>query len=246
MIVTLDPAITVVDGGAPRPDLAERVESKFTTRARDLASVRAILRRSCTPIHYAGPVSTVYSLYFDTPELAACQANLDGVGHRRKTRLRWYEDVAAQRFFFETKWRRDRVVGKERRELTTDRALPEWGLRSLRQQLLAALPLEQQGYLAEDSEPVALIRYRREHYRLDGTPIRVTIDFDLQFFSQLGRRRLSTRFAERAPGTIIIETKAPLGESRRAARILDPLPTRPARFSKYVTACQQLGWVRGT
>ena len=62
----------------PRPDLAAREETKFRCDGADLDAIRAVLARRCRSIRYAGPVSTVYSLYFDGPALPACRANLDG------------------------------------------------------------------------------------------------------------------------------------------------------------------------
>ena len=111
----MDLILSLIDGGAPRPDLAAREETKYVFRDHDVAALRDVLLRSCRPISYAGPVSTVHSLYFDDEQLSACRANLDGIGIRHKTRLRWYDRPAPDgELYFETKWRRHRVVGKRR------------------------------------------------------------------------------------------------------------------------------------
>ena len=42
---------------------------------------------------------------------------------------------------------------------------------------------------------------------------------------------------------MLVECKAALGGDQREQRVLRPLAGRPVRFSKYVTACQRLGYL---
>ena len=239
--------IELHENAEPRPDLDARVETKYIFRAADIASLRATLLRRGRRISHAGPVSTVFSLYFDDDRLGCCRANLDGAGLRHKTRLRWYDREMPGRgaIFFETKWRRHRLTGKRRLGFSSTRPFEESSFERMRDGLRRTLPFERHDHLDHDTQAVALIRYRREHFLVDGTDARLTLDYDIRFSSQLGRRRLAQGFEERLPDVALIELKTPPGQEHLGAELLRPLRARPGRFSKYVAACQSLGIARG-
>lgn len=228
--------------GAARPDLAERLEHKFAFRAHDLAALRDTLRAHCRPIVYAGPVSRVHSVYFDDAELGACRANLDGVGVRQKTRLRWYDaELPGDRFQLEIKWRRHQATGKHRFAFVGGELLRHAPLRTVPRELAAELPEHCGAMLERAVQPVALVEYRREHFALGRA--RLTLDYDLRAYPLLGLRTLRRRFAEHVAGVALIECKTPLDGETLLAPLLRALRVRPTRFSKYVTACQRLGYV---
>ena len=239
-----DLAITRLDDGPPRPDLDTRRELKFVFTGHDVATLRRQLLQTCRPIFHAGPVSTVRSVYFDDPVLGNCRANLDGIGLRHKTRLRWYDRrTPADRFYLEVKWRRHRVCGKHRVHLGSNRPPGESSFRQLHSTLRRHLPEPYHSCLASDTEPVVLVEYRREHFaRRDGTA-RLTLDYDLRFFPQLGHRRINHRFAESLPGVVLIEWKSGAAHVHSIPSTLKPLRVRATRFSKYAIGCQRLGYV---
>ena len=243
MLTASSPPFAVVDDGRDRLDLAAREETKYRFDNADVELLRRVLLRSCRALRYAGPVSRVSSLYFDDARLSACRANLDGVGVRHKTRVRWYDAATPRRtLFFETKWRQHRVVGKRRLELASNEPPFDGTLAQLHRGLMRSIPAERRDYLPVDTDPIVLIEYRREHFSLDGSSIRLTIDFDIRFAAQMGRRRLAPKFYEYLPGVVLIECKSAVGDRGAARAVLAPLRARPCRFSKYVTACQHLGY----
>ncbi len=230
-------------GDATPAELKARVETKLVYHGEDLGGLRCALQKLCGRVVHAGPVSTVSSVYFDDLRLGACQANLDGTGLRHKTRIRWYDrPLPGAQLFFETKWRRHRVTGKDRVELLCTRPAAELSLRQLHRALRQALPVERRGHLANDTEAVVLVEYEREHFLLEHGRARLTLDYHLRFYPLLGRRRLARRFPQRLPDVAVIECKTAVGDTRCLARVLSPLGGRPTRFSKYVTACQHLGY----
>ncbi|MCK5940832.1 MAG: VTC domain-containing protein [Planctomycetes bacterium] len=234
-------ALTVRDEGALRQDLAERGERKYAFWDRGVGTLRDVLLRAATPITYAGAVSTVRSVYFDDLVLGSCYANLDGLGRRNKFRVRWYDrEVPDGDCFFEIKWRHSLATGKHRFRVREGAALAGMPLRQWPTALRRAVPARFDALLEKAQQAVTLVEYRREHYALGDA--RLTLDYDLRFYPLLGRRRLGLRFAARMPGFALIECKAPLAGHRLEERVLRPLRTRAARFSKYVTACQQLGY----
>ena len=237
-------SIKVLGEGAPRSDFAARRETKYLFNQHDVATLRQVLLRSCRPIQYAGPVSTVRSIYFDNPRLGACRANLDGVGIRHKTRLRWYDRrQPGNPFFLETKWRRHRVCGKHRFRLTSSTPPAQAPFRVLHRELLRSLAGRPGVHLWQEAEPVILVEYRREHFAIGEGSARLTLDYDMKFFPQVGRHRFSRCFPETLPGVVVIECKSATHDRVSPGGVLAPLRVRPSRFSKYVVGCQQLGYV---
>lgn len=237
------PAPIRLVGDATPPDLVSRLETKFVFRGVDLGGLRCALTQHCKRVVHAGSVSRVCSVYFDDLHLSTCHDNLVGVGLRHKTRVRWYDsELPREQLFFETKWRRHRVTGKDRLELACERPLAELTLRELHRALRQALPPARQNYLARDTEAVNLVEYQREHYLFEGGRARITLDYGLRFFPLLGRRRLARRFGHRLPGVALIECKTAVDDAGCLDRVLASLRGRASGFSKYVTACQSLGY----
>ena len=237
-------SLKLLEEGAPGSDFAARREIKYVFTQHDVATLRQVLLRSCRPIQYAGPVSTVRSIYFDNPQLGTCRANLDGVGIRHKTRLRWYDRrQPGDLFLLETKWRRHRVCGKHRFRLTSSAPPARVPFRVLHRELLRALEGRQGVHIWQETEPVLLVEYRREHFALGEGNARLTLDYDMKFFPQIGRQRLSRCFPDALPGVVVIECKSEPNDSLSLCGALAPLRARPSRFSKYVIGCQRLGYV---
>ena len=230
-------------GDATPKALESRLETKYVFHGQDLGALRHALTHVCRRIVHAGPVSTVSSIYFDDLRLSTCQANLVGQGLRHKTRVRWYDrPLPGAQLFFETKWRRHRVTGKQRLELACDQPLATLSARGLHRALRDALPPEQRGHLATDTEAVALVEYEREHYVLGRGQARLTLDYGLRFYPLLGRRRVARRFVHRLPDLALIECKTAVDDAGCLEHVLSGLNGRVTSFSKYVAACQHLGY----
>jgi len=74
-----------------------RRELKFVFPGQDVATLRRLLMGACRPIRYAGPVSTVRSVYFDAATLRNARNYPADGGLRQKTRFRWHGDGASLR-----------------------------------------------------------------------------------------------------------------------------------------------------
>ncbi len=234
----------IVGSKTTRSDLASRREVKFTLRGADLGKLRTILEANCRRLVHAGEVSTVRSIYFDDVRLSACRANLAGVGKRQKLRLRWYDSLRPGRdFFFEIKWRNNRVTGKHRLQIEACRPLVEMSYREILDSLMATLPREYLGQVLASSDPVAIVQYKREHFASSDGSLRVTLDYDLAFYDQTGRRYINTSFPHRLDGLVVVEGKTPVGQERELKRLLYPLALRVGRCSKYVHGCRLLGLI---
>ena len=219
------PRFRIVDWGSTRSDLATRKEIKFTFLDADIGTFRSLFETNCRRLIHNEPISTVRSIYFDDAAFSACRANLDGLGRRRKVRLRWYDALRPGRtFFFEIKWRHNRVTGKHRLQLESEEPLGELTYR----QITAGL---QQRHSARASRGRVLrivsqpssCNTRREHFASDDGCLRVTLDYDLTYYDQTGKERISTVFPRRQERLVVIEGKTPIGREVELRRLFYPL-----------------------
>lgn len=234
----------LIDDGESRSDLTVRRETKFPIDIADISLVRSLLQTNSRRLIHNEPVSTVRSIYFDDARLSACHANLDGMGLRRKLRLRWYDQLLPSRdLFLEVKWRNNRVTGKHRLQLRANREIGGSDYSELNRALIECAPDRLLPDLLSNPEPIAVVEYHREHFSSACGQLRITIDYDITFYRQLGLHRIRLEFPQRLPRIAVLEGKTPVGLERELRALLYPLTLRSGRCSKYVHACQQLGLV---
>lgn len=235
----------VIDYGESRNDLRSRTEVKFTLQWPDLGKLRKGLASACRLVSHNEQVSTVRSLYFDDASLSACRANLDGLGQRTKLRLRWYDSlVPNDRFFMEIKWRKNLVTGKHRYEIQSDTPLNDLSLREIYTRLLQVAPEKNLREVLRYTEPVIVVQYKREHFVSPDAALRLTLDYDLQFYDHMTKKRFAMRFPKKMDGFCVVEGKTPIGREQELKALLHPLTQRADRCSKYVHGCRMLGIVR--
>ena len=235
-------AFRVVEDDVVRTDLASRREVKYVFPCGDVAKLRGLLNGSGRRLVHNKPVSTVRSIYFDDVQLSACRANIDGVSRRKKVRLRWYDSLApGQDLFFEIKWRNNRITGKHRLQLQTQQPITDLPYRQIVDELLGVLPASFVGELLPSNEPIVIVEYKREHFESREANLRATLDYDLAFYDQTGKRHISTAFPYRLPNVVVLEGKFPVGCEQDLKNLLHPLSPRIAPFSKYVHGCHLLG-----
>ncbi len=239
----VDASFEVVDAGATRRDLARRREVKYAISRMDVGKLRRVLEANCRRLIHNERVSVVRSIYFDDLRLSACRANLDGLSLRRKLRLRWYDSLRPGKdFFFEIKWRDNRVTGKHRLQLRSDREIASLSYAQIKRNLESVIPDQLQRDVLRYSEPIVMVQYNREHFATDDG-LRLTLDYDLCYYDQTGRQRISTSFPKRLERLLVVEGKTPLGREAELQRWLYPFRPRAGRCSKYVHGCCQLGLI---
>ena len=166
-----------------------------------------------------------------------------GITPRNKVRLRWYDSATpGTTVFLEIKWRDNRATGKHRMELRARKSLSKIDYRDIYRELLEALPERYQPALLRRCDPVVLVQYQREHFASADGRLRATLDYDLTFYNQIGKSRISTAFPNRMPEMFLVEVKCPEGDQREVQDMLHPMAPRQSPCSKYVHACCQLGF----
>ncbi len=225
----------------------ERTEVKFALPRADLGKLERILEVNCRRVSYRNRTSRVSSLYFDDHRLSACQENIDGSGRRSKVRLRWYDAPFPRgEVFFEIKRRRGRASSKERHLLPLANPFESSSVAETAMALSSALPPASSEALIARPDAIVLVEYERRYFEAAGGGLRITLDSDLVFFSQVGHIRPSRRFPVRASDVVILEAKSSLESEDRVRELLHPLAPRVTRSSKYVLGCQVIGLLPGT
>ena len=172
------------------------------------------------------PDRWVNSLYFDDAAFSGVLDNFRGIGNRRKYRLRWYGDWSSEdtTLHFEIKERANQASRKQLfPDIVQDKMI--W-FDSKGQALLQ----NQQFY------PRLGIKYKRSYFQSFDRKIRLTLDYEM-----------ACCFPDKhdavgwwpMPG-LVLEVKYPVGEEERAIPIMQELPFRPDRHSKYIRAIEIL------
>ena len=178
----------------------------------------------------------VNSVYFDTLDVEGVLDNLDGASERNKLRWRWYgPSWLVEYSHLELKSKRGRVGFKElcpiqasfdpRREATWDDVLA-----FLRQQADDRFRV----WLSQVSCATILNHYEREYYVSWDGQMRLTLDTRLAVYDQRFSRCPNLRYPTPLPDTMVIELKADAALADRLSDVLNTLPFRPERNSKYI------------
>ena len=223
-----------------------RFEAKFELSEVDVQKLVQILSMNCAPVVHTNTVSKVSSVYFDDDLFTSCRENIDGIGVRKKLRLRWYDSVQPEGFAtFEVKSRENHFIRKERYPIRIPRELDEMPHDALVNCLMEQLPRTVGLLLYQRGLPAVLVRYRRRHFRSRTSPVqcRVTLDEQIECLSQ----RNSTHLViDDSPSLklgrqVVLEAKVPIGFESEIPLILYPLRLRQSKFSKYVKCCATAG-----
>lgn len=171
---------------------------------------------------------TVNSIYLDTIDRQDYADNISGIGDRRKTRIRWYNDDLSS-VVLERKIKSNKASRKELYPLSNpDLILPT--KRSALAQLLKENKAIPTRIRAEPLYPVLQVQYAREYYLLQ-KDLRMTVDVGQQFKDLC--YSTSSRFTK-SPVHSVVEFKFPAVYREKMQRILNNIPFRIFRHSKYV------------
>ncbi len=178
----------------------------------------------------------VNSIYYDTLNFKALHDNLSGVSRRYKTRLRWYNSInEANDCYIEFKYKNG-VLGSKY-IVPIDLNL---GLNNISH---SEIVFEVSKQLNDNDNlifnycshnPVVLVRYHRSYYESKSYDIRITIDKGIRFYPQQFSRKLNITNNSRNNENIILEIKYMNSNHELISDIVQYLPYRVTKSSKYV------------
>ena len=213
-----------------------RYEIKFVGRLSEHARLRGWLRDNQAGFRTSFPDRQVNNVYFDDYDYQAYGQNLSGASQRVKLRYRWYgTSVAPDRGELELKCKRNFFGWKLRLPVGAApyEAGDSWS--AIRRKLMIQVPAEGREWLGSHPWPMLLNRYSREYFVSADERVRATIDSKLAVYDQ--RYKPMPNFNRRtnlAP-IIVVEFKFARADRDHANRILQTIPIRVSRHSKYMT-----------
>lgn len=202
-----------------------RFERKYKIEGIEAQTVRSNLM-----MHPAGFTELfvdrrVNNIYFDTIDLTTFHQNVAGINQRKKFRMRWYgydmtKMPAPQ---FEIKIKHNELGTKEVTKCD------QLQLKEL-EKITAIVNKNSKNFAP--LFPVLMNSYERSYMMSADGRFRITIDRKLQYYSMMGKTEFHGYLIEE-PG-IILEVKYEEEDDQKAAFILQNLPYRHTKSSKYV------------
>ena len=218
----------------------QRVEKKYLITAEQKEQLLSLISHRLTPDVHG--VSTICSLYLDTPDFLLIRNSIDAKQYKEKLRLRSYSRTApGSEVFVELKKKYDSVVYKRRLAMTEPQAVG-WlqGADGCVADSQISREIEYFRCFYETLRPTVFLSYEREAYfAKDGSDFRVTFDDTI-----LCRE---TELTLDAPvygcplleeGKVLMEIKCSGGIPLWMTAVLSREKIYKTSFSKYGTAYQ--------
>ena len=188
------------------------------------------------------PDRYVNSLYLDSPNLSRYEENLSGITQRRKTRIRWYGELAhPENSKLEFKYRRGGKGSKDIYPIDIDWSKHKsW--RNILNHCRQQLPINAQVYWECESIPVLISRYKRRYLISADGNIRATFDDNMQCFDQRYSDQVNVHSGKTLGDYVLLEIKTNAEHESDLSKLIATCPLRPSRHSKYVNGIRQLMW----
>lgn len=206
-----------------------RYEIKYAIELLGLASIEAVILMHPASFSTSFPDRQVNNIYLDTPNLHCFYQNIEGVPRRQKMRLRWYGkmDYPQNNSVLEIKNKNAELGWKDSFKIS-NRSI------DTKEELLSAIA--EQPVRLDTLTPILHNSYYRKYYISSDGLFRLTIDSEQSFklpFSNMDALDLS-----RYP--IIVELKYEAEYAERARDIMDYIPFRQTKNSKYTNGVTEL------
>ncbi|WP_372798367.1 polyphosphate polymerase domain-containing protein [Pontiella sp.] len=229
----------LVPMAVPNPEW--RYERKMLPSGVDPVWVEHRIRLHPAGFREVYPPREVNNLYLDTPGRADYHEHVQGVSVRSKTRIRWYGPLhgTIESASLELKKKHGAVGCKESYPVEAF-ALQHIADDEVRGALLGALPAPATLRTAVDMRCPSLVnRYARRYYLSADGLVRLTLDTNLQFYDP---RNIAhpLNHPVRDARALVVELKYDPDHAEHAAAIVNRLPFRLARCSKYVEGVRRL------
>jgi len=203
-----------------------RYERKYRITNLNYEELVSVLGLQAYNFQIQFPDRQVNSIYYDDASFSNVQANLSGVSKRSKFRIRWYgsELKNIHKPILEKKIKENQLGFKEQVKLEDF---------ELESELFKISQIDSLHDL--ELYPVVSVHYHRSYFLSFHKKIRATIDRCIQF-RQIENYTLSSLVTE--DNAIILEIKYDETDGHIADEVLNSIPFRITKNSKYVSAVE--------
>ena len=180
--------------------------------------------------------TTVYSLYYDTPDKRIIRKSVEKPPFKEKLRVRKYGSKKGGNVFIELKRKVDGVVYKRRIELLEKTAFD----------YLSGKPVDFDGQIKREIDyfisfyknlqPSTMISCERIAFKNDETELRITFDKNIRYRTCDFEFKNSNNDVLITDNSVLMEIKTPYAIPLEIVKILSDLKLYKRSFSKYGTA----------
>ena len=183
------------------------------------------------------PDRKVNNVYFDTFKYTAFAENLSGASSRTKVRYRWYGDsLGPDKGVLEIKRKRNYFGWKtyHKVNLAPFKVGDNW--RSVQSKIMGQIDLKGKIWMQSNPFPIMINRYKRKYFVSHDDKVRVTVDTDQKVWDQRYKPYPNMVHPANLPDTFVVEFKFDRKDIVYASEILQGIPLRVGRHSKYMNA----------
>ena len=219
----------------------QRIEYKMLLSKIDLSLLKTYVHS--VPYFFRKNYSDrfVNSIYYDSLNFQCLEDNLSGVSQRYKSRLRWYHKINEMKnSCLEFKIKNGVLGTKHKMPLALNLNLLNSSHSQIVQSISKSLPIDDSIIYQYNCNPIVIIRYYRSYYESSIKNIRITIDRDFEFYSQLKFNKINILFKRSPVHLMILEIKFSQKHSDCVEDIIQYLPYRVTKCSKYTLAVQSI------
>lgn len=212
-----------------------RMEIKFVAHEIEAQRLKQWLRLHPAGFYTPHPDRQVNNVYFDTHHYFAFTENLSGASSRTKVRYRWYgQHDYPGKGTLEIKCKRNYFGWKLRFPARESPYAEGDSWRDIRRKLIVQLEPEAKTWLQANPHPVIINRYHRSYFVTHDDRVRATIDTSQSMFDQRYKPYPNVTHPANIPRTLIVEFKFDRHDRELGSRIIQGLPLRVSRNSKYM------------
>jgi len=204
-----------------------RHERKYRILHQSFAFVQQMIRHHPRGFRSLYPDRQVNNIYLDTPQLQCYRDNVAGLAERRKYRIRWYGPMKTAII------NNPQLEIKLKNDLLGDKQVYPFSAFNLSDYRRIGTTVQEVLALPMALQPTLLNSYQRSYYGLPNQKFRITIDQKLGY-APLWQESDHPAIRYTDAG-IIVEIKYEKGLEKEADEILQYLPFRVTKNSKYVS-----------
>ncbi len=221
-----------------------RIELKFITQDTYYHSIKNWIRlnNNCfMPIYKPRYINNIY---FDDNNLETFSDNLFGNTFRAKFRYRWYDDLEkCNNGNFEIKFKRNIYGWKEKFKISGLEDINKLNWKKLAKRIKLSLTPNNKIYFNKYNTPSILNRYYREYYLSHDKNFRITLDRKLNVYDQRAKPKPNIKSKVLNNNHLIIEVKFNRNMRYEINDLLDYMPIRNSRNSKYINSIRQVSGI---